>query len=287
MGTCERQAQNICSQFRTSPDCSVIHRTDLGIAIDLLAGDGLLAVQSYLRVAQLNAVKQQREATRSSVMLTYASSLDGVGMARFEEDRIQQMVLNELISAFMAGNPVPTIRELARRVHSVESRIKTALDSLEDYEYIERDRDADGKSIPRAIRLIKMPRTRFIPLVGRIAAGKPIPVYGENVEEYVPLPATQIRGAYAVRVRGDSMVGDNIIDGDCVIVTQDSEPNSGEMVIALINGEATVKRLRREGELIRLESSNPDQEKFPPIFVDYHDNSEIQGRVVGVIRWLK
>jgi repressor LexA len=94
----------------------------------------------------------------------------------------------------------------------------------------------------------------------------------------------KVRG---VGVRGDSMVGDNIIDGDCVIVTQDSEPNSGEMVIALINGEATVKRLRREGELIRLESSNPDQEKFPPIFVDYHDNSEIQGRVVGVIRWLR
>jgi repressor LexA len=208
---------------------------------------------------------------------------------RFDDDRIQQMVLDEIIRALRDGRPVPTTRELARAVHAVESRVQTALDSLEDDGYIERDKDLSGKSIPRAIRPTKMPRTRFIPLMGRIAAGKPIPNYGEDVEEYIPLPVTQVRGdgAYAVRVVGDSMTGDNVLNGDYVVVAPDPEPNNGEMVVVVIDGEATVKRLQREERRIRLESSNPDRKRFPSIFIDYLDNPDIQGRVIGVIRWLR
>lgn len=134
-----------------------------------------------------------------------------------------------------------------------------------------------------------MPRTRFIPLMGRIAAGNPIPNYGEDIEEYMPLPVSQVRGdgAYAVRVVGDSMTGDSVLDGDYVVVTPDPEPKNGEMVVVVIDGEATVKRLNREESRIRLESSNPDRGRFPPIFIDYRDNPLIQGRVVGVIRWLR
>jgi repressor LexA len=208
---------------------------------------------------------------------------------RFDNDRIQQRALDEIINALRDGRPVPTTRELAQAVHAVESRIQTALNSLEDDGYIERDRDPSGKSIPRAIRSTKMSRTRFIPVVGRIAAGKPIPIYGEDVEEYIPLPITQVRGdgAYALRVAGDSMTGDGVLDGDYVIVAPDSEPSNGEMVVVVIDGEATVKRLRREERRIRLESSNPDREKFPAILIDYRDNPLIQGKVVGVMRWLR
>jgi SOS-response transcriptional repressor LexA len=147
---------------------------------------------------------------------------------RFDDDRIQQKVLDEIINALKDGAPVPTTRELARTVHTVESRIQTALESLEDDGYIERDRDASGKCISRSMRSTKIPRTRFIPLMGRIAAGNPIPNYGEDIEEYMPLPVSQVRGdgAYAVRVVGDSMTGDSILDGDYVVVTPDPEPKT-------------------------------------------------------------
>lgn len=123
---------------------------------------------------------------------------------RFDEDRIQQRVLDEIVNALWGGRQVPTTRELARAVHAAESRVQAALDSLEDERYIERDKDSSGKSISRAIRLTKMSRARFIPLMGRIAAGNPIPAYGDDVEEYLPLPVTQVRGdgAYALRVKG-------------------------------------------------------------------------------------
>jgi repressor LexA len=134
-----------------------------------------------------------------------------------------------------------------------------------------------------------MSRARFIPLMGRIAAGSPIPAYGDDIEEYLPLPVAQVRGdgAYALRVKGDSMTGDSLIDGDYVIVTPDPEPNDGEMVIVFIEEEATVKRLWREEGCIRLESSNPNRIEFPPILINHSDNPQIQGRVIGVIRWLK
>jgi repressor LexA len=207
---------------------------------------------------------------------------------RFDEDLIQQGVLDEIVNALWDGRPVPTTRELARAVYAAESRVQTALDSLEDERYIERDKDSSGKSISRAIRPTKMSRVRFIPLMGRIAAGKPIPAYGDDVEEYLPLPVTQVRGdgAYALRVEGDSMTGDSLLDGDYVIVAPDPEPNDGEMVVVVINGGATVKRLWREEGRIRLESSNPDRSEFPPMIIDHRDDPLIQGRVVGVIRWL-
>lgn len=208
---------------------------------------------------------------------------------RFDEDRIQQRVLDEIVNALWGGRQVPTTRELARAVHAAESRVQAALDSLEDERYIERDKDSSGKSISRAIRLTKMSRARFIPLMGRIAAGNPIPAYGDDVEEYLPLPVTQVRGdgAYALRVKGDSMTGDSLLDGDYVIVTPDPEPGDGEIVVVVIKEEATVKRLWREEGRIRLESSNPDRIEFPPIVINYSDNPRIQGRVIGVIRWLK
>jgi repressor LexA len=197
--------------------------------------------------------------------------------------------LDEIINALWDGRPVPATRELARVVPAAESRIQTALDSLECERYIERDKDSSGKSIARAIRPTKMSRVRFIPLMGRIAAGKPVPAYGDDVEDYLPLPVTQVRGdgAYALRVEGESMAGDSLLDGDYVIVAPDPEPNDGEMVVVIIDEEATVKRLWREEKRIRLESLNPGQPEFPPKFIDYGDKPTIQGRVIGIVRWLK
>jgi repressor LexA len=215
--------------------------------------------------------------------------LDGVDMARrLENDPIQQQALAEITNARMEGRPVPTTRELARKIHAVESAVHRALSSLEDQGHIERGRDSSEKVIPRDIRPTTMPQIRFIPLVGHIAAGKPI-LSSVDIEGYIPLPVTQVHGdaAYVLRVRGESMIGDHIRDGDYVVVIPDTRPNNGEIVVVRINNEATVKHIKWEEKQIRLESSNPDEEQFPPIFVEYRDNPQIQGKVIGVIRWLQ
>ena len=133
-----------------------------------------------------------------------------------------------------------------------------------------------------------MARGRPVPLLGRVAAGEPIFVDGENVREYLPLPAQHVRGAevYMLEVDGDSMTGDGVLKGDYIIVDSHPAWREGDMVVVLHKNAATVKRVWREGSSIHLESSNP---KYEPIILEEGDGQEdkpvIQGRVIGVVRW--
>jgi repressor LexA len=123
--------------------------------------------------------------------------------------------------------------------------------------------------------------TEELPLVGRIAAGLPIEAIEDLGTIAVPAQITGGHGTYVLRVNGDSMSEDHVLDGDYVIVEKRETASDGEMVVALIrNSEATLKRFRREGKLIRLEPANPSYE--PMMF----DESEvtIQGVVVGLLR---
>ncbi len=122
-------------------------------------------------------------------------------------------------------------------------------------------------------------RSTRLPLVGTIAAGLPI----EAVEQSETLDLEEMfvspHGNFVLRVRGDSMIGDNICDGDYVIVEKRDTANDGEMVVALIDDEeATLKRLFRTARGVRLEASNPEYE---PIFAE---RVRVQGVVVGVLR---
>ena len=206
---------------------------------------------------------------------------------RLEDDPAQQEILALIRDAAMSGEWTPTTRELAKRTRPprVESNVHKALSKLEDNGYIERDKDETGKAIPGAIRLHGMPKTRPVPLLGRVAAGRPVPSYGDDVIEYMPLPVDRVRGegTYLLKVAGNSMTGDGINDGDLVVVISDPEPGNDKIVVVLVDGESTVKRLRREPDGIRLLSSNP---KVGSIFIEYSENPLIQGRVIGVIRWL-
>lgn len=206
---------------------------------------------------------------------------------RLEDDPTQQEILSLILEAVLGGEWTPTTRELAKRARPprVESNVHQALSRLEDNGHIERDKDANGKAIPGAIRLRGMPKTRPVPLLGRVAAGGPVPSYGDEVIEYVPLPADRVRGkeVYLLKVAGHSMIGDGINDGDFVVVTSEPEPVNDKIIVVMIDGEATIKRLRLEPDGIRLLSSNPT---VGPIFINYSDNPLIQGRVIGVIRWL-
>lgn len=121
---------------------------------------------------------------------------------------------------------------------------------------------------------------RELPLFGYIAAGRPLDV--ETSNETIPVPAhlTSRGENYVLKVRGDSMIEDGILDGDLVIIARRERADNGEMVVANVNGEVTLKRLYREGERVRLQPANS---MMNPIFAAARDVA-VQGVVVGLMR---
>lgn len=137
---------------------------------------------------------------------------------------------------------------------------------------------------PRAIGLVSKETAVWgvshVPLVGRVTAGQPI-LAVENVEAELPLPTDLFgssRDLFALRVRGDSMIGAGILDGDVVVVARQPNADDGDIVVALLGDEATVKRFYREDGRIRLQPENP---RLEPIFAD---EVTILGKVVGLLR---
>jgi repressor LexA len=120
-----------------------------------------------------------------------------------------------------------------------------------------------------------------LPLVGQVAAGQPV-LAEENIEDYVQTPsfAGGEQGGYLLRVRGDSMKNVGILDGDLVVVRQQDEADDGEIVVALVGEEATVKRFYREADHVRLQ---PENESMQPI---RSRDVRVLGRVVGLMRSL-
>ncbi len=121
-----------------------------------------------------------------------------------------------------------------------------------------------------------------LPLLGLIAAGRPIEALAEEHDRSVAIPPTLAKeGDYALKVQGDSMLGDGVLDGDVIIVRQVDTARSREMVVALIGGEATLKRLVRRGGKVELHPANPD---YPVITIDPEEDFRIQGVAIGVLR---
>ena len=173
----------------------------------------------------------------------------------------------------------PTVREIgsALGLHS-PSTVHAHLAKLERSGVLRRD-----PSKPRAIEIL-VERTKrvmrpAVPLVGQVAAGTPI-LAEENIEDHLEMPAVigASDGDYALRVRGDSMRDAGIIDGDFVVVHPSEDADNGQIVVAMIEDEATVKRLFREQEMTRLEPENP---AYQPII---SKEAEVLGRVIGVFR---
>ncbi|GIM89274.1 transcriptional repressor LexA [Paractinoplanes toevensis] len=175
----------------------------------------------------------------------------------------------------------PTMREIASAVGLASpSSVAHQLDRLEDLGYIRRD--ARG-SRAVDIRSSEPETTREedvrVPLVGSIAAGTPITA-DEQVEEELTLPQSLVGHGtlFALRVKGDSMIDAAICDGDLVVVRQQPTAENGDIVAAMIDGEATVKVLRTEGHRIDLVPRNPAYDVIPG------NNAVILGRVVSVLR---
>ncbi len=195
----------------------------------------------------------------------------------------QQAVL-EFIADYIAqfGYP-PTFQEIADAFGIVSKHgVVRHLAALEKKGYITR-----SDTLARSIRIIHpqyAPPTDDViqvPLVGRVAAGYPV-LAEENIEDYVMLPRTLVRSEgryFALRVHGDSMVNSGILDGDMVIVQSASTGQPGEIVVALIEDEVTVKRLVIRNNQKFLKAENP---AYPDIYPQ--TAWSIQGKVVGVIR---
>lgn len=171
----------------------------------------------------------------------------------------------------------PTVRELvtASGLKSTSS-VHSYLKRLEEQGLIHRDR-----MLSRGIELADgSPRPHTVPLVGRVAAGQPV-LAEENRLEDLPLPQSWARaGDFALTVRGDSMIGAGILDGDVAIVDPDSRTENGTIVVALVGDEATVKYLHKESDHVRLEPAN---DAYQPIIAR---DVTILGKVVGLYRRL-
>jgi repressor LexA len=174
----------------------------------------------------------------------------------------------------------PTVREIGKAVglHS-SSTVHAHLANLEKSGLLRRD-----PSKPRAIELLvdrakKAIRPAGLPLVGQVAAGQPV-LAEENIEEYLQVPDVigGEDGDYVLRVRGDSMKDAGILEGDYVVVRPADDADDGNIVVALIGDEATVKRFFHEGDHVRLQ---PENKAMKPIRTT---EARLLGTVVGVFR---
>lgn len=186
----------------------------------------------------------------------------------------QQKALETIrIKIQQTGYP-PTVRELCESlgVNSSATAFKY-MKILEEKGYIEREKEKT-----RAIKL--MPQTRNLPLVGKAAAGNPLLALQEYTETIpVPEKLAGTEDSFLVRVEGDSMIGDHILDGDYVMVKPQSSADNGDIVIALLNQEeVTVKRFYQSKGKVTLRPSNP---AYQPIVTG---NVAILGKVTGIIR---
>lgn len=182
--------------------------------------------------------------------------------------------------AAKTGYP-PTVREIGKAVglHS-SSTVHAHLANLEKIGLLRRD-----PSKPRAIELLfeKAKRTvrpsYELPLIGQVAAGEPI-LAEENIDEYLEIPDVigGEDGDYILQIRGESMKNAGILEGDYVVVRPSDDADNGEIVVALIGEEATVKRIYRESDHIRLQ---PENDEMDPILTT---EVRVLGRVVGVFR---
>ncbi len=168
----------------------------------------------------------------------------------------------------------PSVRELCEALGLSSTRgALRHLEALERKGFISRAPGARAIQVREDLR----GGVAYLPLVGEVPAG-PLRYASEEVEEWVPVPARWGgKGRFLLRVKGDSMIGDGINDGDLVVVDPDLEVADGEIAVVLVDGEATVKRLRHRGEAVELRASNP---RYPPLRMR---RGEAEVRVVGKV----
>lgn len=193
----------------------------------------------------------------------------------------QQQILQHIALSIRRTGIVPSVREIGSALGMRSpSTVHQHLSALERKGYLRRDGErmrvleiTDHSPLPDSDEAV------LVPLVGRISAGLPV-LAEQHVEEMIPIPRRFVGwgdDSFLLTVRGDSMVGAGIYDGDLVIVRCQRTASPGDIVVALVGEEATVKRLSLAGGRAHLRAENP---AYPAL----QDEFEVMGRVVGLLR---
>ena len=205
-------------------------------------------------------------------------------MAYGKISKTQQEILDYIKNEILNRGFPPAVREICQAVNlKSTSSVHSHLETLEKNGYIRRD-----PTKPRAIEIMddtfNLNRREMVnvPILGNVAAGEPL-FAEENIEDYFPIPAEMVPNSevFMLHVRGESMINVGILDGDNVLVQQQSTAKDGEMVVALVEDSATVKTFYKEDGYIRLQ---PENDTMEPIIVP---DCQILGKVFGIFRFLR
>ena len=194
-----------------------------------------------------------------------------------ESSENRQKILDFIKSEIELKGYPPSVREICAAVGlKSTSTVHAHLNTLEKQGLIRRD-----STKPRALEVLdgSHQRGRSVPLVGRVTAGQPI-LAVENIEDYIVLPQTLLGSddIYCLRVQGESMIEAGILDGDIVVLRQQDTAENGEIVVAMVDDEATLKRIFYEDGHVRLQ---PENAAMQPI---YADSVTVLGKLTALIR---
>ncbi len=198
----------------------------------------------------------------------------------------QRQILEVIRTHIEQRGHAPTVREIGAQVSlSSSCTVKKHLDNLETKGFLRRDRYKRSLDLMEGGERVTMGRSVCVPLVGRVAGGAPILAEQSHSPEMLPVPVSLLRrgdqsgrNLFALEVYGNSMRDAGIGDGDIVIARKQNTASDGDIVVALIGEEATVKTFFREADGVRLQPENPDYE---PIFAD---DVTIMGKVAMAIK---
>jgi repressor LexA len=184
-----------------------------------------------------------------------------------ELTRKQKQIHDFIAKAFQDRGLYPTLREIGSRFGVSVGTIQDQVEALVTKGFLKREKH-------RARSFILS--VKQIPILGRVGAGGGM-IAQEDIEGHLGFRDFSLGTDFLLRVKGDSMIGANIVDGDLVQVRRQPNAEDGDLVVAVVGEEGVVKRLKRRGRSYQLESANP---KYLPITVDF----QVVGKVVGLVR---
>lgn len=196
----------------------------------------------------------------------------------------QSEILEYIKAQILERGFPPAVREICEAVHlKSTSSVHSHLETLEKNGYIRRD-----QTKPRAIEILddafNLTRREMaqVPIVGRVAAGEPL-LAEQNIEDYFPIPVERLPNnqTFLLQVKGESMINAGILNGDYILVEQTPSASNGEVVVALVEDGATVKRFFKENGHYRLQ---PENDTMDPIIVD---EVTIVGKMIGLLRFMR